>query len=156
MEELRIVGDIQFKGHTLPVYGDLDEPVFKATDVAEMIGYTTNNVWKLLDLCEEGRKFSATVWTGGQRRKVGFVTEAGLYDILSQSRMPAARIWRYMIIDQLVAIRKQKGLSISEQFEEWNHLADNIYFDEERGCLMRSVTVQGGDVEQVPYDPNET
>lgn len=29
---------------------------------------------------------------------------------------------------------------------------DNIYFDEETGKLMQSVTVQGGDVEQIPYE----
>ncbi len=32
-------------------------------------------------------------------------------------------------------------------------MADSIYFDEETGQLMRSVTVAGGDVEQVPYNP---
>lgn len=28
---------------------------------------------------------------------------------------------------------------------------DNIYFDEETGQLMQSVTVPGGDVIQIPY-----
>ena len=45
------------------------------------------------------------------------------------------------------------GEDISEQFEDWDHRADAIYFDEETGMLMRSVTVPGGDVEQVPYEP---
>ena len=34
--ETKIVGSIRFKNYTLPVYGDLDEPLFKATDVAEL------------------------------------------------------------------------------------------------------------------------
>jgi len=42
--------------------------------------------------------------------------------------------------------------SIAEQFEEWDHAMDNIYFDEETGQLMQSVTVHGGDVMQVPYE----
>lgn len=29
--EVKIVGSIQFKNRTLPVYGNLDEPLFKAT-----------------------------------------------------------------------------------------------------------------------------
>ena len=29
---------------------------------------------------------------------------------------------------------------------------DNIYFDEETGQLMQSVTVPGGDVIQIPYE----
>ena len=41
---------------------------------------------------------------------------------------------------------KEKGRNITEQFEEWDHAMDNIYFDEETGQLMQSVTVPGGDV----------
>ena len=35
--EVKIVGSIHFKNRTLPVYGNLDEPLFKATDVAELL-----------------------------------------------------------------------------------------------------------------------
>lgn len=153
--EIKIVGEIRFKNQTLPVFGDLNEPLFKAGDVANLIGYSEGNVWKMLELCEEERKLNATIWTGGQRRNVRFITETGLYDILAQSRKPLALVWRHVIIDQLVAIRKQRGLNIIEQFDEWDYLAESVYYDEERGCLMRSVTVQGGDVEQLPYVPGE-
>ncbi len=91
---------------------------------------------------------------GGQRRQVTFITESGLYNILAQSRKPLARMWRRVVHEELIALRKAQGKNVAEKFDEWDHLADNIYFDEERGCLMRSVTVQGGDVEQAPYRPN--
>ena len=45
--------------------------------------------------------------------------------------------------------------NIAEQFEEWDHAMDNIYFDEETGQLMQSVTVPGGDVIQIPYEKEE-
>lgn len=32
---------------------------------------------------------------------------------------------------------------------------DNIYFDEETGQLMQSVTVPGGDAIQIPYEKEE-
>lgn len=35
------------------------------------------------------------------------------------------------------------------------HAMDNIYFDEETGQLMQSVTVPGGDVIQIPYEKEE-
>ena len=38
-------------------------------------------------------------------------------------------------------------------FADIDPTADAIYFDEETGMLMRSVTIPGGDVEQVPYEP---
>ena len=52
-------------------------------------------------------------------------------------------------------MRKEKGRNITEQFEEWDHAMDNIYFDEETGQLMQSVTVPGGDVIQIPYEKKE-
>jgi hypothetical protein len=43
-------------------------------------------------------------------------------------------------------------LNVVEQFEEWDRELDTLYWDEETQTLMQSVTVQGGDVEQVPYE----
>lgn len=151
--EIKIVGSIRFKNYTLPVYGDLDEPLFKAADVAEMLDYGSNNVWNLTSICEEDEKLILPAMVGGQRRKVTFLTETGLYNTLAQSRKPIARAWRRVIHEDLIALRRSKGMNISEQFEEWDHRADAIYFDEETGMLMRSVTMPGGDVEQVPYEP---
>lgn len=89
----------------------------------------------------------------GQHRRVTFLTESGLYSVLAQSRKPVARAWRRVIAEELIALRRSRGKNISEQFEDWGHMADTIYFDEVTGRLMRSVTVPGGDVEQVPYEP---
>lgn len=93
--------------------------------------------------------------SAGQRRSVNFVTENGLYNILAQSRMEIARSWRRVVHDELINMRKEKGRNIAEQFEEWDHAMDNIYFDEETGQLMQSVTVPGGDVIQIPYEKEE-
>ena len=151
--ELTIVGEIKFKNCVLAVYGDLDAPLFRAQDVADLIEYGSGNVWNLVNLCEDDEHMLLPVMVGGQRRKVTFITETGLYNILSQSKKPIARAWRRVVHEELIALRRSQGKDVSEMFKEWDHMADNIYFDEERGCLMRSVTVQGGDVEQVPYEP---
>lgn len=153
--EIKIVGDIKFQTRILPVYGDLDAPLFKAADVADLVEYGEGNVWNLVRLCEEDEHMVLPLVVGGQRRQVTFVTETGLYNVLAQSRKPLARAWRRVVHEQLIAMRRSNNKDIREQFEEWDHAADNIYFDEQRGCLMRSVTVQGGDVEQVPYNPDE-
>lgn len=151
--EVKIVGSIQFKNHSLPVYGDLNEPLFKAADVAELLEYGSNNVWNLTNLCEEDETMILPAMVAGQRRKVKFITETGLYDVLAQSRKNLARAWRRVIHEELIALRRSRGKNISEQFEDWDHQADTIYFDETTGMLMRSVTVPGGDVEQIPYKP---
>ena len=149
--ETMIVGTITFDKRQLDVYSSLDEPIFRAADVAKMIDYSEGNTWKMLEMCEEDEKLNLPMVVAGQRRSVSFITETGLYNVLSQSRKPIARKWRRVIHDELVRMRKAHNFNIIQQFDEWDHEADTLYIDEETGILMQSITVQGGDVEQVPY-----
>lgn len=150
-EIVKVVGTIKLGGQELNVYSSLDEPVFKASDIATMLDYSAGNVWNLLGMCEEDEKMVLTSVVAGQKRQVSFVNEHGLYNILEQSRKPLARKWRRVINNELIALRKARNMDILDRFEEWGHELDNIYFDEETGMIMESVTVAGGDVEQVPY-----
>lgn len=147
-----VVGKIQFDNHVLNVYCSVNEPLFRASDIAEIIEYSSGNTWKLLEMCEEDEKLTLPIVVGGQRRNTNFVTELGLYNILAQSRKPIARKWRRVVHDELIRMRRSRGLDIIAQFDEWDHELDTLYFDEETGILMQSVTVQGGDVEQVVYE----
>lgn len=147
----RAVGVIKFDNRLLNVYSDVNEPLFRASDVADLIGYSEGNTWKMLEMCEEDETLLIPFVVAGQRRNVRFVNEHGLYNILSQSRKPIARKWRRIIHDQLIDMRRQRGMDIIAQFDEWDHELDTLYFDDETGILMQSVTVAGGDVEQVPY-----
>jgi hypothetical protein len=49
-------------------------------------------------------------------------------------------------------MRREKNMDIVDQFDEWDHLLDNVFWDEDRKMLMESITVPGGDVEIVPWD----
>lgn len=146
------VGTITFDDKHLNVYMSLDDPIFRATDIADMIEYSDGNAWKMLEMCEADEKLNLPIVAAGQKRIVSFVTETGLYNILSQSRKPIARKWRRIVHDELVRLRKSRDMDIVDQFDEWDHELDTLYYDEETGILMRSVTVQGGDVIQVPYE----
>ena len=148
---MNVVGSLVFDDMTLDVYSSLDVPLFKVSDVAKLIGYSSGNNWNLLELCEAHEKLQLSMVVAGQNRKVSFVTETGLYNILSQSRMDVARKWRSIILNDLVILRKEKGMDIVEQFENWDRLSDTLFIDEETGVMMRSVTVAGGDVIQIPY-----
>lgn len=151
MNAVELVGIIKFDNRNLEVYSSLDEPLFKASDIANILDYGVGNTWNMLELCEEDEKVKLPVIVLGQRRQANFVTERGLYNILEQSRKPTARKWRRIINDEIVNLRKSRNYNIIQQFEKWDHELDNIYFDEETGIIMQSVTVEGGDVEQVPY-----
>jgi prophage antirepressor-like protein len=149
-EVVEIVGTINFGGHALDIYDSLDEPLFKAVDVAKIIDYSMGKTWRMLDLCEEDEKLDLQIVGLGQRRHAMFVTEMGLYNILSHSSKPIARKWRRVVHEELISLRRSRNLNFMQQMQQWEHAMDDIFFDDE-GRMWQSVTVAGGDVEQIPY-----
>lgn len=88
------------------------------------------------------------------------VNELGIYEALFASRRLEARKFRMWAGTVMQKLRKNVGL---EQYEvmrmtepdiqdEIDCILDSLYWDEERGCVMQSITVQGGDVDQVPFE----
>ena len=149
---MNIVGTISFGKRLLDVYSSLDKPLFRASDVADMIDYSPGNVWAMLEMCEKDEKLNLPMVVAGQRRSISFITEHGLYNVLAQSRKPIARRWRKIVHEELIRLRQSRGKNIVEQFEDWNHELDTIFIDPETGIMMQSITIQGGDVIQVPYE----
>lgn len=88
------------------------------------------------------------------------VNEDGLYDLLYSSNMLEARKFRRWSHTVMKKLRKRVGLEGYEVMrmtepeiqEDIDRILDTLYWDEETGKLMQSVTVQGGDVEQVPFE----
>lgn len=87
------------------------------------------------------------------------VNESGIYETLFASRQLEARKFRFWTCEILKKLRTQVGLQGYEVMrmtdpeiqEQIDCILDSLYWDEEKKCVMQSVTVQGGDVEQVPY-----
>lgn len=148
---MEIVGQIKFDGYILNVYNDLNVPFFLAVEVAKLLDYSAGNTAEMLRVLEPDEHLLVTLQRSGQRRQVRMLSEIGLYNILSQSRKPIARKWRRIIHSNLVMMRRNNRLTIDKQFDEWDAMLDDLYIDPETGILMRSVTVRGGDVEQIPY-----
>ena len=146
------VGSIKYDGVEINVYNDLNEPLFLLKDVAKLTGYRTDSSNKLLEFCEEDEHLQGNIFRAGQKRKVTFVTEMGLYNILSQMRTQQARKWRRVVHQELIDLRLKKSKNISEQFDEWEQMGENIYFDETTGELMEFRTIAGGDVEVRKYE----
>lgn len=94
-----------------------------------------------------------------QTRWMLAVNESGIYEALFASRRLEARKFRRWTSTVLRRLRQDVGLEgyeimrmtepdIQEQID-W--ILDSLYWDDEKKCIMQSVTVQGGDVERVPY-----
>ena len=138
---MQIVGIIKFDNNNVCVYEDVNDPLFKLRDIARMLHFE-GTIDILIDICEHDEVIEGDEY---------YINERGLYNILSQLRDSTSRKWRRVIFNQLIELRKSRNMNIVDQFDEWNHALDDVYYDEETGILMESVTVAGGDVIQVPY-----
>lgn len=87
------------------------------------------------------------------------VNEIGIYESLFASRKLEARKFRRWSATVMQKLRSKVGL---EQYEvmkmtdpeiqdDIDFILDTLYWDDEKKCVMQSVTVQGGDVEQVVF-----
>lgn len=73
----------QILNREVNVYGDFDNPLFLAKDVAGWIGHT--NVAMMLQPINEDEKLISTMFISGQNRDVFMLTENGLYEVLMQN-----------------------------------------------------------------------
>ena len=88
------------------------------------------------------------------------VNEIGIYEALFASRRLEARKFRRWSAEVMKKLRSKVGLAGYEVMKmtepdtqdkiDW--ILDSLYYDEETGLVMQSVTVPGGDVEQIPFE----
>lgn len=88
------------------------------------------------------------------------VNEIGIYEALFASRRLEARkfrMWAGSVLQRLRSFVGLQGYEVMRLTEEEiqdqiDSILDVLYYDEETKKLMVSVTIQGGDVDQVPFD----
>ena len=86
--------------------------------------------------------------------------ELGIYRIMLSSGSIEARKFRRWSATVMQKLRHRVGLEPYEVMrmmepdiqDDIDHILDTLFWDEETGKLMQSVTVQGGDVEQVEFE----
>ena len=87
------------------------------------------------------------------------INELGIYEALFASRKLEARKFRLWVGTVMQKLRKNVGLAQYEVMrmtepeiqDDIDFILDTLYWDDEKNCVMQSVTVQGGDVEQVVF-----
>lgn len=147
-------------------------------DICDALGLKTKHVSARIPaqfLLKKSVPMSDTVSTDLRQgecrnRIVTLVNEYGIYLCISGSRKVEARKFKLWYPSILSELRKGIGLKEYQAMDMMNedvqkHITkelkkvtpdfdpySDIYYDEERGMLMRSVTVAGGDVEQIPYE----
>lgn len=89
--EMKIIDERELFNRNFKIYGTVDEPLFLAKNIAEMIEYDLTSVNKMLKLVDEEEKLNGSIFLAGQIRNVSMVTEDGLYEILMKSDKPIAK-----------------------------------------------------------------
>lgn len=109
--QLQIIDEREVLGKQLRIYGDFENPLFLAKDIAEWIDYAkTGNgsydVNKMLKTVDENEKLIRKIFASGQNREMWFVTEDGLYEVLMQSTKPIAKEFKKKVKEILKDVRK--------------------------------------------------
>lgn len=105
-EDISNVESLVVLNTTFNMYGTHESPLFLAADVAELIEYSADKVGQMLENVDDDEKLTDTIYRGGQKREVWFLTENGLYELLMQSRKPLAKRFKLEIKKILHQIRR--------------------------------------------------
>lgn len=125
--ELQVIDKREILGKQFRVYGDFENLLFLAKDVAEWIDYakTSNgsyDVSKMLKTIDEDEKLIRKIFVSGQNRNMWFLTEDGFYEVCMQSTKPNAKIFKKEVKKILKIIRKT-GMYMTDNV--WDTITNN-------------------------------
>jgi len=109
--DLEVIEQRDVLGRDFKIYGDIDNPLFLAKEVAEWIEHS--DVSTMLRAVDENEKLVQTMFVSGQNRDLWFLTEDGLYEILLQSRKPIAKEFKKQVKQILRDVRR-RGIYVTD------------------------------------------
>ena len=113
MDELKLLDKRKLLNKHFKIYGDFDNPLFLAKDVAEWIDYSKKSngsydVNSMLRMVDEDEKLIRKISVSGRNRNMWFLTEDGFYEVCMQSTKPNAKQFKKEVKKILKDIRKSK------------------------------------------------
>lgn len=103
-DDLRIIEQRDVLGKDFKIYGDLDNLLFLAKDVATWIDHS--DVSTMLRTVGDDEKVTNIVCTPGGNQSSWFLTEDGLYEVLMQSRKSIAKEFKKQVKQILRDVRR--------------------------------------------------
>ena len=127
MNELQVIDEREILGKQFRVYGDFENLLFLAKDVAEWIDYSKKSngsydVNSMLRMVDEDEKLVRKISVSGQNRNMWFLTEDGFYEVCMQSTKPNAKIFKKEVKKILKTIRKT-GMYMTDNV--WDTITSN-------------------------------
>ena len=128
MSDLIIIEQREVLGKDFKIYGDSENPLFLAKDVAEWIEYDISSVNKMLAAVDEQEKTTRKISPNGTnyQTEAWFLTEDGLYEVLMQSRKPIAKVFKREVKEILKSIRKRGIYATAETVEAMLNDPDTV------------------------------
>lgn len=125
--ELTVIDEREILGKRFRVYGDFENLLFLAKDVAEWIDYSKKSngsydVNSMLRMVDEDEKLVRKISVSGQNRNMWFLTEDGFYEVCMQSTKPNAKIFKKEVKKILKTIRKT-GMYMTDNV--WDTITNN-------------------------------
>ena len=125
--ELQVIDEREILGKQFRVYGDFENLLFLAKDVAEWIDYSKKSngsydVNSMLRMVDEDEKLVRKIFVSGQNRNMWFLTEDGFYEVCMQSTKPNAKIFKKEVKKILKTIRKT-GMYMTDNV--WDTITNN-------------------------------
>ena len=159
-KELTVIDERDVLGKRFRVYGDFENLLFLAKDVAEWIDYNKKSngsydVNSMLRMVDDDEKLIRKIFVSGQNRNMWFLTEDGFYEVCMQSTKPNAKIFKKEVKKILKTIRKtgkyeekKKPLTQAElilQQAQWMVEAESRINNIENNVIGLADTVENND-----------
>ena len=119
---LVVIDEREVLGKEFKIYGDIENPMFLAKDVAEWLEMDISNASRMLKNVDENEKVLAR----HNMTSATFLTEDGLYEVLMQSRKPIAKAFKKEVKIILKTIR-QNGMYATDKLLDNPDLAIQVF-----------------------------
>ena len=120
--EMKIIDERELFSRNFKIYGTVDEPLFLAKDICDLIEYSDGNASHMCSMVDESeiRKIFCSILGTKPTESMGeanrlFLTEDGIYEVLFRSDKPIAKVFKKQVKIILKEIRKNGGyIAINE------------------------------------------
>lgn len=141
MNEVKIINKSNLLGKEIDVWGSVEHPLFRASDVAVWIQHSdVSTMVKIVDEDEKVFVTNPNNVCGGQG--AWFLTENGLYEILMRSRKPIAKQFKKGVKKILHEIRTKGGYIATNENDSDEDIMARAYVIAQRTLARREERIR--------------
>lgn len=141
MNEVKIINKSNLLGKEIDVWGSVEHPLFRASDVAVWIQHSdVSTMVKIVDEDEKVFVTNPNNVCGGQG--AWFLTEDGLYEILMRSRKPIAKQFKKGVKKILHEIRTKGGYIATNENDSDEDIMARAYVIAQRTLARREERIR--------------